>query len=500
MFERKLLFQAKSIFKSFGPTKALVDVDFDLYNGEVVGLIGENGSGKSTLSTIIAGAQKCDSGEMFLEGEAYVAADIIKAAEKGICMITQEQATFGDLSVSANIFIGEEHKFVSGGIVSLRKMRAAAKEALNNIGVDYINVRTLAGKIDFEDRKLVEIARALYSNPKILIVDETSTTLGKRGRDILYQAINRMRDSGRAVIFISHDIDEIMEVCDRVVILRDGHKVAEIEKKDYTSSGIKQQMVGREIADNFYRTDYDSSCSDEVLLKAKNIAFGNLKDISLELHKGEIVGIGGLADCGMRELGKILFGLERPDLGTVTTAAGKQIKNSTDAIKNDFAYISKNRDSESLLSVMSIRDNICLASLNKLANKLGLISNKKEREFVKVWTDTLKVKMNNINQYVMYLSGGNKQKVAVAKWMGFDAQVFIMDCPTRGIDVGVKAAIYKLLTELKAQGKAVLMISEELPEIIGMSDRILIIKDGVISGEFKRSPELSESLLINYMI
>ena len=500
MSEKKLLFQAKNIYKSFGPTKALVDVSLDLYTGEVVGLIGENGSGKSTLTTIIARIQKGDSGEMFLHGQPYDPADVIEATAKGVCMVTQEQATFEDISVAANIFIGEEKKFAAGPIMNVPRMKAEAKKALEMIGVSYIDVSTLAGKLAFEDRKLIEIARAVYMDPDILIIDETSTTLGKKGRDILYSVINKMRFSGKAVIFISHDIDEIMEVCDRVTILRDGHQVAEIGKKDFTGHDIKQQMVGREIAENFYRTDYDRTCSEEVALRAEHIAFGSLRDISFDVHKGEIVGVGGLADCGMHDLGKILFGLERPDLGKVETGSGKEIKKNTDAIKSDFAYISKNRDREALFSVMSIRDNICIASLNKLANSLGLISNKKEKSFVKTWTDELQVKMDNINQYVMYLSGGNKQKVAVAKWLGFAADVFILDCPTRGIDVGVKAAIYKLLTELKAQGKAIIMISEELPEVIGMSDRILILKDGVISGEFKRSPELTESFLINYMI
>lgn len=498
--EKKLLFQAKNMYKSFGPTKALVDVSLDVYAGEVVGLIGENGSGKSTLTTIIARIQKGDQEEMYLEGQPYSPPDVIAATAEGICMVTQEQATFEDLSVAANIFIGEEKQFATGPVVNNAQMKKAAKKALENIGVTHINVSTLAGKLVFEDRKLVEIARAVYADPKILIIDETSTTLGKRGRDILYSVINSIRDSGRAVIFISHDIDEIMEVCDRISILRDGHKVAEMEKKDFTSLGIKRQMVGREIEDNFYRNDYDGSFSDEVALRARNLALGCLRDISFDLHKGEILGVGGLADCGMHDLGRILFGLDKPDLGSVETGDGKRIKKNTDAIKNDFAYISKNRDQEALFSVMSIRDNICIASLNKLANGLGLISNKKEKNLVNTWTNELQIKMDNMNQFVMYLSGGNKQKVAVAKWLGFHADVFILDCPTRGIDVGVKAAIYQLLSELKAQGKAIIMISEELPEVIGMSDRILIIKDGLISGEFPRNPDLKESDLINYMI
>lgn len=494
-----LILQANHVYKSFGVTKALADVGFELHRGEVVGLLGENGSGKTTLTTIIAGIQSSDSGEMFVGGKPYAPKSIAEAIESGVCMITQEQATFENLSVVANLFIGEEKRFTKGPFIDHAEMKREALGALNRIGVDFIDVNTLASKLEFEERKLVEIARAMYYDPEVLIVDETSTTLGKRGRDILYRVIHEMRDAGKGVIFISHDLEEALEMCDRMEILRDGKQVAVLEADKLTQEDIKQQMVGREIAENFYRTGYDGSCSDEIALQAKNLAYGMLKDISFDLHKGEILGIGGLADCGMHDLGMLLFGLCEPDKGTVESK-GKVIRSNTDAIKQEFAYISKNRDREALFSVMSIKDNISIASLNKLANKAGLISWKKEKEFAEKWTAELSVKMSGINQYVMYLSGGNKQKVAVARWLGFGAEVFILDCPTRGIDVGVKAAIYHLLTELKEQGKAIVLISEELPELIGMSDRMLIIKDGVISGEFKRSRDITENLIINYMI
>lgn len=500
MSNKKLILQAAHIFKSFGATKALADVKFELYEGEVVGLLGENGSGKTTLTTIIAGIQNCDSGEMFLYGKPYKPKTILEAVSCGVAMITQEQATFENLSVTNNLFIGEENKFTKGIFSNHKQMHQEAKRALAKIGADFIDVTSLAARLEFEDRKLVEIARAMYNDPKILIVDETSTTLGKKGRDILYRVINEMRNAGKGVIFISHDLDEVKEVCDRVEILRDGKYVTELEVDKVTPDDIKQQMVGRVMNGNFYRNDFDGSHGEEVVLRTRNIAFGMLKDISFELHRGEILGIGGLADCGMHDLGRICFGLYTPDYGTVEDEKGNVIKSNTEAIKRDFAYISKNRDQEALFSAMSVKDNIAIASLNKLANKIGLVYPKKETEFAEKWSQELSVKMDNLNQYVMYLSGGNKQKVAVGRWLGFDAEVFILDCPTRGIDVAVKAAIYNLLSELKKQGKSIIMISEELPELIGMSDRILIIKDGVISGEFNRSPEITEGLIINYMV
>ncbi len=499
MEKKESILKASGIFKSFGATKALRGVELTLIRGNVHGLIGENGSGKSTLSSIIAGLLPADSGQMEYMGEKYMPECIFDAQKHGIAMIGQEQNTFEDLSVSQNIFIGKEEQFLKGFIVDEKKMDNEARKILDVLGLDKIDEKSKAKYLDFEQRKLVEIARALYYNPQLLIIDETSTALGKYGREILYSIIEQQCAKDRSTLFISHDIDEIMSICDRVTILRDGNMIKELKKEEFDTKKIKQFMVGREIKDNYYRADYENRLTDEIALEVKNIYTENLKDVSLKLHFGEILGIGGLADCGMHELGMVLFGLNKAIYGNVTLKEKIKIVKPTTALKNKMAYISKNRDKESLMLASTIKENICLPSYDKL-KKGSLITKKSENEFANKSCELLKIKMDNINQNVMYLSGGNKQKVAVSKWLGTNADIYIFDCPTRGIDVGVQSDIYDLLQNLKMQKKAIIMITEELPELIGMSDRILILKNGKISAEVNRNKSVSESTLIDYII
>ncbi len=499
MNQTGLHFVAEQVYKSFGVTKALKGMHLELRHGQILGLIGENGSGKSTLTSIISGIQKADSGEFFYEGAPYHVADSLEANSRGICMILQEKGTFDGLSVARNIFIGKENLFSKGGILNNRKMNQAAQEVLNDIGANRISAGMPVDLLTFEDRKLVELARAMYMDPKILIVDETTTALSREGRSILYGILQRMKKAGNSVIFISHDLDEIMEVCDTLTILRDGDYIDTIEKENYDAATIRRLMVGRDVADNFYRNDYVSCKTDEVVLRMQHVYTPVLRDVTFELKKGEILGFGGLADCGMHVVGSLAFGLQPPDLGEVRGVNGKVIDSPITATKQKIAYISKNRDAESLMISANIKDNICLASYGKLA-KHTFISPKREKQFVNENAAVLEVKMRDMDQYVLELSGGNKQKVALAKWLGFGADVFIMDCPTRGIDIGVKSNIYKLMMDLKEQGKSIILISEELPEVIGMSDRILILKNGKITGEFLREERVTDVALIDYMI
>lgn len=491
--------KAVNICKSFGPTKALQNVSFEIKRGEVVGLIGENGSGKSTFSTIVAGIQKQDSGELYFNGELYTPTDINDAISKGISMVVQEQGTLDNISVAANIFAGKEDVFTKYGFMDIKKMNEAAKIQLDAIGVKNIDPAMLVNFMSFEERKLLEIARAEYTNPQILLIDETTTALGKDGRDILYGLINKMRDSGKTVLFISHDIEELMNICDSIIVLRDGQYIGALNKEEMNINTLRKMMVGREVAESLYRTDYEPRLTDEKVISAKNIKFGLLNNVSLDLHKGEILGIGGLTDCGMHELGKIMFGIIKPDYGEVELANETLISNPSVAVKNKMGYVSKNRDTEALMSASSVKDNICMPNLNNLA-KGGFVLPKSEKELVDKWQKVLGIKMSSQSQFVMYLSGGNKQKVSMAKWLAADCDIYIFDCPTRGIDIGVKSDIYTLMQELKKQNKAILMITEELPELIGMSDRILLMKDGAITSEFIRNKDINEHTLIEYMI
>lgn len=498
---REVILRAEHIYKSFGVTKAVVDFSLELKGGEIHGLIGENGSGKSTFSSMVAGLYMMDSGELYVNDEPYKPNSTEDAAQRKIALVVQEIGTIGTISVAANIFMNKEHQFSRGGMLDFRRMNSEARRILDIIGGEHISVTERVDNLNLEDRKLIEIARAMYCEPQLLIIDETSNALTTRGRRILYQNMRAVRDRGGCVLFITHDMNELVDMCDSVTIMRDGVFIKTLEGKEHMDTSVlKQLMVGREISDNYYRPDNTSDYQKEVVLKAENIHSPELKGVSLELHRGEILGLGGLSESGMHELGRILFGVDPADEGTVTvTASGDQIKKPMDAIRNAVGYMSKNRDTEALILNYSIKDNICLPSLGKLAKKL-LISPKDEQSLADKWSGELAIKMRGVSQYCSQLSGGNKQKVVLAKWMGNDSQILIMDCPTRGIDIGVKEAIYKLMMQFKREGRAMIMISEELPELLGMSDRILIMKDGAISHEELRNPDMTEQTMIQHMI
>lgn len=499
--EKTPLIEVKDISKSFTSTKALQKVSLKVYGGQVHGLIGENGSGKSTLSAIISGNLKADEGEMFLFGKPYAPTDSFDASCHGVSMIVQEQGTIDTVSVAANIFAGREGQYCKLGILNSRKLAADAQALLEKIGVTDIPASAIAGTLSFEDRKLVEIARAFYQLPELFIVDETTTALPQKGRNILYRLIRQLQEAGKAVIFISHDIAELVEVCNAVTILRDGKYIATLDKDEMDASKMKSLMVGREVMDNFYRSDYETVDPEApTLLEVRNVNAGILKDISFDLRKGEILGLAGLSDCGIHEVGKAVFGLNKLESGTVVVKDKGKISSPAKAIKAGMGFMSKNRDTESMLITLTIQENIVLPSLKKL-QKLGFfITPKSEKNLAGEWCTKLSVKMRELKQSCAELSGGNKQKIVLAKWLGNNSDIFILDCPTRGIDIGVKETIYRIMEDLKAQGKAIIMISEELPEVIGMSDRILVLKDGAIVKSFDRSPDLAEADVIQYMI
>ena len=502
MNEDKLIIETRQLCKNFGPTIALNHVDLKIYRGQITGLIGENGSGKSTITSILAGMQPASSGEMFFKGKPHKPSTMIEGAALGIGMIVQEQGYVSGISIAQNIFLGEEGRFRRHGIISRSAMVKAAQEALNNIGCNDIDASWYIEQIDLQDRKLVELARVMASNPEVLVVDETTTALSQRGRSIIYDIMRRMRDEDKAVIFISHDLDELMEVCDRMVVLRDGNLITDLDKPEFEPNLIKRHMVGRDMGEKYYREDYDGTVSDEVVLDVDNVTSGSglLINFSMQVHKGEILGIGGLSHCGMHELGKVVFGEEKILTGSVThVPSGQKIHDARHAIKLGMGYVSKDRDHEALVLSASIRDNISSAGLDKINDGPFILPNK-EKAYVNQQVQTLSIKCASINQNVQYLSGGNKQKVVFGKWIGRDCDILILDCPTRGVDVGVKAAMYALIDDMKRQGKTIIMISEELAELIGMADRLLILKDGSLAGEFQRSRQLTEHEIIECMI
>lgn len=501
--DSQCLLGTKGIYKSFGPTRALVDVNLNVSRGEVRGLIGENGSGKSTICSIIAGAQTADEGEMFLRDEPYRPKGNVDAQMQGISMIVQEAGTIPGITVASNIFLGNLKQFTKHGFLRPGKMNQAAKKVLEEVGIPEINPSVLIDTLNFEDRKIVEIARAMYSDPEILIIDETTTALAQKGRTIIYNIIRKMQKKNKAVLFISHDLEELMEVCNTITVLRDGNFIDTLTKKEMEVGKLRRLMVGRDLSGSYYRADYDGSCGDEVVLEFNQITTGvNVENFCAKLHKGEILGIGGLSDCGMHEIGRVAFGVDKPITGEVRLKAGGKdlaVTSPEAAIKNKIGYVSKDRDKEALVLTASIKDNIVSPSLSLLSNAT-FISPAKERDMSQEQVKTMEIKCYADSQFCNELSGGNKQKVVFAKWLANESEIFILDCPTRGIDVGVKANMYALMYELKKAGKSIIMISEELPELIGMSDRIIILKNGAITGEFIRSKDLSEHDIIGCMI
>ena len=491
---------AEKICKSFGITRAVNNVSLSFEKGEIKGLIGENGSGKSTFVSMLCGIHSIDKGRFVLEGEELKVNNQVEANRKGVSIIVQEIGTLSGLTVAENIFLGNENRFVKFGIRNTDAMNREASKLLEKYGFNRINAAAMIDNYNFEDRKLIEIVKATYFNPKIVVIDETTTALSQYGREELYKHMERIKKDGNTVIFISHDLAELIEHTDTISVLRDGELIDTVKSTEVSEDELKRLMVGRELGNHYYRTDYGKAVSDEVVLSVEDVSVpGELDGISFKLHKGEILAFGGLSECGMHELGKAIFAASYDRRGRVTLADGTAINTITGAIRHSIAYASKDRDNESLVCNDTIRDNICLPSIDDLAEKKILFA-KKLNKFAKKHAELISVKMTSIDQFVSDLSGGNKQKVVLARWLGKDSDILVLDSPTRGIDVKVKADIYALMSDLKSRGKSIIMISEEIQELLGMSDRILIMKNGKINGEFMRDQKLSEEDLIAKMV
>ncbi len=496
------ILQLKHICKQFGSVIALQDVSMDVYPGEIRGLIGENGSGKSTISSIAAGMQKANSGEMNFKGQPWKPVSMIDALDHGVGMIVQESGTIAGISVAENIFLGELDAFRGkAGIINRGEMNRQADRAMQAIGVSHVKGAMPLASLDFQTRKLVEIAKVNMKHPDILVIDETSTALSHDGREIMYDLMRKYAEEGHAVIFISHDLDEIMEVCDTLTVLRDGILIRTFSKEEFDEDEIRTSMIGRELQGDYYRSDTCASRQEEEALIGEHLCLGEeLKDVSITLHKGEIVGVGGLSSCGMHTLGKVLFGAVRPETGSVHTPDGREIRNEETAIAEGIGYVSKDRDIESLCLSASIRDNIAIAGMDKYALGGFLITSGQEKKYVNRQVKELSIKCASAQQLTSQLSGGNKQKVVFGKWIGCGSEILLLDCPTRGVDIGVKQAMYQLMIGLKKEGKSILLISEEMSELIGMSDRIMVMKDGKVTKELERSTELTDAVMIRYMI
>ena len=496
------ILEIKGLNKYFGPTHANRDIHFTVKKGEIKGLIGENGSGKSTLISQIAGLYSRDSGEILLGGEAYNPRSPIDANSRGIAMVMQELGVVGSLPAGVNVFLGRTQQFTKNGIVSLKALNKAAADIFEKWNLPKVPLGKLTDGMMIETRKMIELARALSVEPQLLLLDEITQSLSMNNRTKLYELINKLKAMGRSVIVITHDVDELIQITDSITVLRDGAVVGDVVSAETTPEEIKRMMVGREISGEYYRADMKPDYKDEVVLSVKNLTVpGEIEDVTFDVHAGEILGFCGLSDSGIHSVGKAVYGLLKPSGGTVRlNSKGLDIQKATTALKSNMAYVPKDRDNEALMIHASIFDNFNLPSLTELQGRAGYLAPKKMKKLASDMTKKLSVKCTDIYQPMDALSGGNKQKVNLGRWLAKDIKVLVLDCPTRGVDVGVKAYIYALMKEAKKDGIATILISDELTEVLGMSDRRMVMKDGRITGVIRRDEEFTEQSVIGVMI
>lgn len=486
--------ELRNVVKTFPGVKALDNMKLELKEGELHAVCGENGAGKSTLMKVITGVYKLDSGEILLNGQPIHIKHPNDAYEKGIAIIYQETSLFPELTVLENLFMGHEitRKTFGFTIVDYQCMRRTANDIFTKLGVS-IDLDRKVGVFGVATKQMIEIAKALTYNAKILILDEPTAALTNREVNALFSTIARIKAEGVSMVYISHRLEEIFLIADRVTVIRDGSYVATAKTKDVDSNQLVSWMIGRELSDLYAKSSVKPG---NEILAVKNLCQGDaLRNIDLTLNKGEIVGLSGLAGSGRTELAHALCGLTKIDDGVVTVDGRETIINSyRDAIKHGIVYVSEDRKDNGLITQMTIRDNMTLSILDKLSGWLG-IKKKQENQIVGAFSERLRIKANSPLTILNNLSGGNQQKVSVAKALVADPKILILDEPTRGVDVGAKSEIYRIIDELVHNGITILMISSDLPEILAMSDRIYVMKEGRIVGNLSKEEVSQEKIL-----
>lgn len=483
--------ELKKISKSFSGVEVLHEVSFSLRPGEVHALLGENGAGKSTLVKIITGLHKPDGGEILLNGVPVHFGDTRELQQAGIAAIYQELSLFPDLDVAENIFIGRQ-PVTLGGRIDWRKLYAEADKLLASLGV-HLELKQKARNLSIAQQQMVEIARAFSINARILIMDEPTSSLTLKEAADLFRLVRRLKDDGAAIIFISHRLEELFELADRVTVLRDGAYVDTRPVKDVTRDDLIRMMVGRTITEMFPKQDVQAG---KVVLKVDHLTReGAFRDISFELREGEILGMAGLIGAGRTNVARAIFGVEPTTSGTIQLdGRAIHITSPQQAIALGLAYVPEDRQLHGLIPHMNITTNIGLPML-QVYSRRGWLSDKVERSAAFNAARQMEVRANNIWQNARELSGGNQQKVVLAKWLSTKPRILILDEPTRGIDVGTKAAVHALMSKLASEGLAILMISSELPEVLGMSDRIIVMHEGYMTGHFTRAEATQEKII-----
>ncbi len=486
-----MLLEMRHIRKEFPGVIALDDVHFDLRAGEVHILLGENGAGKSTLMKILSGAYEKTRGEILLNGKPVDIRSPKQAQDLGISIIYQEFNLIPHLSASDNIFLGREPR-KAAGFIDQKRMDQEAEALLHELGVRF-DPRTPVKRLSVAQQQMVEVAKALSFDARILIMDEPTSALTESEIQQLFATIRRLKEKGVGIIYISHRMEELFEIGDRVTVLRDGQYIGTYPIREVSTDQLVRLMANRELKEHFPKQK--ATIGDEVLRVEGLTREQVLEDIHFSLHRGEILGIAGLLGAGRTELARAIFGVDRITSGNIYVH-GKpvSIKSPAQAIRMGMGFLTEDRKNQGLVLVLSVNENISLPNLDRLS-RLGFVDPSAERELGKRYVKELRIKTSGLQQKVMYLSGGNQQKVVLSKWLARECDILIFDEPTRGIDVGAKVEIYQLMNQLTARGVGIIMISSELPEILGMSDRILVMHHGRIRAEYKREEATQEKIL-----
>jgi len=474
------LIELKNINEEFPGVKALSDISFDLRKGEVHAIVGENGAGKSTLIKIITGFHKQTSGSIILEDEEIEFDNPHQAIDKGISCIYQELSIVPDLNIAKNIFLGNWP--IKNGLIDEKKLHKEATDILKYLEMD-VSSKTLAGDISIAQQQLVEIGRALSRKSKVIIMDEPTSSLTSKEIEVLFKLIRQLKQEGISVIYISHKLEEVMEISDRITVICDGRNITTVDKDDTNREQLIEYMLGRKLEKMFTKSD-DIDYGDVVLDVSSLTKKGVFEDINFKVRAGEVLGFFGLVGAGRTEVMRCIFGVDKYDTGRIILN-GKEthIHNTNQAVKQGIALIPEDRKKEGLALILSVLENTTIVKLKDLKSFIAI--NGKEREnTARKYSEQIRVKTPSIKQLVGNLSGGNQQKVVIAKWLMMNPKVLILDEPTRGIDVGSKAEIYELVDNLAKNGVAVIVVSSEMNEVMGMSDRIITMANGKIAAEF----------------
>ena len=492
-----VLWEARGVSKAFGPTRALRDASVVLHAGEIHALCGENGAGKSTMSKVACGVYPVDAGEFQRSGAPFVPSSLTSAAEHGVGLVFQESMISNTLSVAENIFIDRLRDFRRAGFLDRTRLNAEASRHLETAGADF-GVDTDWSDLDLGRRKMVEIARAISRDPAVLFVDEATAVLDAEGRELVMAALRGFRDRGMSICYVSHHMDEIFALTDRITVMRDGHTVATLSTPDTTRGELESLMVGREVFESMFPARTEARSTPEAL-SVEELSDGNrLRGVSLALRAGEIVGIAGLAGCGGTELLRTIAGDSSATSGRMSLQGAPYApRTPRHAMTKGVVFLPGDRDGDGLLGHASVRENIALASL---PGSLARTSPADERRTADRYVEALSIKTTSTEQPVERLSGGNRQKVVLAKLLATTPRILLLDNPTRGVDVGARAQIYQAIADAAAAGMAVLLLSEDLLEVLGMSDRVVVLRKGAVSASFDDVAELGERDVLPHML